>query len=449
MITELKHPTFQSNRRTWLLIRRMLTGDGASKELNKRYFESTELFRERKRDADFTPYTRHMLSRLVGMLFQREDEVTRDAPADDLDSVGPSGEDYVVQLMTLAETLLAYDEAYVVLDPGEGLHVLSPLSVPVWDDTDVVVDSTQSTVDLDAGIATSYEVSSRYRPGSVEVYRQFEVGGETTEKMVGQSDYWPTRDAFFVDTAGRPSAPVVHVEMPWSASFGELVARKHRSIYEMTSRRDFAASVSMNGLLQVGVGGDDELAQKIRDKIMSGAQTLPYHKDYGEHGGVVFPTDGAEHGTKILSQKLQELKRIAHNELEEATRKSATEAQIQHSGGAAAALSVLAQTIEDAETAILPLVSQMQDYRFAGPAASSFSVSASWPKDYSDIVSSQHLIDKVFPAQIPLPAEDAAEVVVEYLQANGHDPDPQAIEERIQTQIDADAQAASASSFDV
>jgi hypothetical protein len=229
--------------------------------------------------------------------------------------------------------------------------------------------------------------------------------------------------------------------MPGSASLGELLARKHRSIYEMTSRRDFAASVSMNGLLQVGVGGDDDLAQRIRDKILSGAQTLPYHKDYGEHGGVVFPTDGAEHGTQILSQKLQELKRIAHNQLEEATRKSATEAQIQHSGGAAAALSVLAQTIEDAESRVLSLMAQQQDYRVAGPNPTGTDTTADWPKDYSDIVSSQHLIDKVFPAQIPLPAEEAAEVVVEYLQSNGHDPDPQAIEERIQAQIDADAQA--------
>jgi hypothetical protein len=230
MITELEHPHYESEKRSWLLIRRMLTGDGAKRELNQRYFESDELFQERKRDADFTPYTRHMLSRLIGMLFQREDEVTREYPFPEevLEGAGPEGEDFSVQLMTLAETLLAYDEAYALIDPDTGLHVLSPLSVPVWDDTDVVVRSEQTTIDLDDSIATSYEAYSRYRPGSVEVYRQFEVGDETTERVIDRSDYWPGRDALFVDTEGRPSAPIVRVEMPGSASLGELLARKHR-----------------------------------------------------------------------------------------------------------------------------------------------------------------------------------------------------------------------------
>jgi hypothetical protein len=179
--------------------------------------------------------------------------------------------------------------------------------------------------------------------------------------------------------------PVIRIDMPWEARFGLLLAKKHRAIYEMESRRDFAASATMNGLVQIGVGDNSDLADQITKKAKRGAKMLPYNKDYGEHKGLEIPTSGAELGSQIIEDKTKALRKVAYDTLEQAARQSATEAVIQHQGGAAAALSIVAETLSDAEMRILHLWNQQKDLRNAGPNPQPIDVRAEWPADYSQL----------------------------------------------------------------
>lgn len=455
MVTTLTHPRYDKQERDWQLISRMFSGEDVTKELIKRYHEHNDHYRQRKRDADFTPHARYLTSRLSGMLFQKEDDVDRTLSIlteEDLEEAGPDGEDYRIILQTLADTLWAFDEAYLIYNPRSGLHVVDPLSVPVWSGAEVVVKGTQTVVDIDAGIAEEMQVWTRYMPQGYEVYRQTQDDqGNVEEEIIAAGTWADSEEVYFTDAQGQAVPPVLHISMPWRARFGLALAKKNRAIFRAVSRRDFAWSTSANGMLQVGIGNKDGGDDQLADKLKEAAQTykiLPYRKDYGEHKGVAYPVEGIEIGTKIIAQKQKELDEVAYNTLEEATRKTATEASIQHSGGAAAALSIMGQTIEDAERRILRIMAQAKDYRLAGPEPQPIDVSVGWPQDFSKIASAQKLIDKVFPAGVPLDVETATDVVVEYLEQHGHSDLPEdSIAEAIARRFDADAQASSAASF--
>jgi len=428
MITKAEHAHHGKHKRDWELIRRMLTGDGAKAELAKRYFEEhPDHFKQRKRDADFTPLTRRHVSRIVGMLFQAYDDVSRSAPLLDLSSVGPDGESYTVQLIDLATKLLTYHEAYLVFKPNSGLKVVGPLSVPNWVRDEYVVKG--SRVEPRQSVFNNIQETktwTRYTPEEYEVYTKDTEDGEDKDVLL-ESGVWAVNqdgeaDAYFVDEDGARMPPIVHVSLPWEARFGLLLARKHRAIFEMRSRRDFAASTSMNGLLQVGVDGED-IAEQIKDAIEN-SRILPFKKDAGKHQGIAYPTDGIKMGTAVIEEKQKELDEIAFKTLNEATRKTATEARLQHTGGAAAALTVLASTIEDAERRILKIMTQAQDFRYAGPnpieIGSEFDVSVSWPKDYTGIADAHALIDRLFPKGMPVDAGTATRVIVDHLEDHGY-----------------------------
>jgi len=455
MITTLTHPRYEKEERNWQLIRRMFSSEEAKRELIQRYHEHRDHYKQRERDADFTSHARYLTSRLSGMFFQKESDVDRTLSIltdEDLEEAGPDGEDYRIILQTLADTLWAFDEAYLIYNPRSGLRVVDPLSVPVWSGSDVVVKGTQTVVDIDAGIAEEMQVWTRYRPNGYEVYRQItNDNGDVEEEIIDAGTWADEERVFFADSGGQPVPPVLHVRMPWKARFGLALAKKNRAIFRAVSRRDFAWSTSANGMLQVGIGNKDGGDDALADKLKEAAQTykiLPYRKDYGEHKGVAYPVDGIEIGNEIIKEKRRELDEVAYNTLEMATRKTATEASIQHSGGAAAALSIMAQTIEDAERRILRIMAQAKDYRLAGPEPQPIDVSVGWPQDFSTIASAQKLIDKVFPAGVPLDVETATDVVVEYLEQHGHSDLPEdSIADAIARRFGEQEQASSAASF--
>jgi hypothetical protein len=443
-IHDATHPTYDAHHRDWQLVQRMVTGEGAEHELVQRYFEHQEHYEQRQDDADFTPRTRFLTSRLAGMLFQRAEDVDRDLGPlsdDDLETAGPDGEDYTVLLLELAETLLQYNTAVVVLNPKRGLHITTPLSMPHWTSEEAVILGTRTQADDVFEDGTEETSWTRYMPDGWEVY----VEEDDKDQLVDQGTY-AEDDAFFVDENGRPAAPVLRLQLPWKARVGLQIAKKHRSIYRMTSRRDFAVSAAMNGLIQLGVGDNTDLSDDIEHRLRHGMKVLPYDNDYGPHKGLSMPTDGAELGTQVLTEKQKELNRVAYNELEEGARtaQSATEAQIKHQGAAAAALSVVAETMADAEMRILRLMAQAADFRtFAGPQPTDPGVSASWPADYSDVVGAgeDDLARRIFGSRLPADVETASQIVVDQLRDEGYDPNEDEIRRRVEGAFDRESQS--------
>jgi len=459
-ISDATHPTYRAHKSDWQTTRRMLTGSSVEEELCRRYFEHHQHYEKRQEMADFTPWSRHLLSRLAGMLFQRADDVNRDmGPIGDdwAETAGPSGEDYSVLLLQLAFRLLSYNTAVVVLNPSSGLHIHTPLAMRHWG-----TGATAFVDGEDGGEPFATIQSSRVMVGSPKedgtreptyvVYTprgyQEWVRAEDREgdKLIDEGT-WADGDPFFV-LDGQPVPPVLRIEMPWEAKLGHLIARKHRSIYRMTSRRDFSLSAAMNGLIQLGVGEDVEFEDIIQDKAKDGEDFLPYNSDLGEHKGLQLPTDGAKLGTEVLDAKKADLARIAYNEMEEGARTatSATEAMIKERGAAAAALSVVAETMSDAEQRILSLVAQAQDFRqFAGPNPSPPSVSAAWPTDYSDVVGADRdsLAQKIFGSRLPADEETATAVLMDTYEEEGYSPDEGALQEKVRETLDRSAQSSS------
>jgi hypothetical protein len=160
------------------------------------------------------------------------------------------------------------------------------------------------------------------------------------------------------------------------------------------------------------------------------------------------PTSGVEAGNSVLEGKEKELNRIAYNELEEAARTSgsATEAQIKHQGGAASALSVLAETMADAEQRILRLLAQAENFRqYAGPTPSAPDVGAEWPTDYSDVVgpSEDDLASRIFGRELPADAETATEVLMDVFREKGYEPAEDDLREEVRSALGRSAQASS------
>ena len=400
MITTSTHAEYDARKGDWQLIHAMTTGEGAPSHLKKRYFEASEHFKDRRGAADFTPLSRYLISRLVGILFQREGDVEREPGTlteEDFGTAGPRGEHYRVQLMELADTLLTYDTAYVILNPKRGLDIATPLHVPNWTGTDVVIKGTRTVGGSVFSDIEQIETWTRYMPTGYEVYIQVKGDdGKARDKRIDSGRWAETadgeEDAYFVSPnwskmPGVPMPPVIRIDMPWEARFGLLIAKKHRAIYEMESRRDFAASAAMNGLVQIGVGNSSDLADSITKKAKRGAKMLPYNKDYGEHKGLEIPTGGAELGSAIIEDKTKALRKVAYDTLEEAARsaQSATEATLNRQDGLGAALSILAATVADAEMRILHLWNQIKDLRLAGPNPQPIDVRAEWPADYSTV----------------------------------------------------------------
>ena len=432
-IADATHPIYDDHKDTWKTTRRMVTGNGVAKELNQRYFEHSDHFAQRQQDADFTPWSRFLMSRLAGMLFQRAGDVERDAgplSEDDLEETGPNGEAYRVLLLELAEKLMTYDSPVVVFNPASGLRIHSPLALEHWgvdEQGPFAKVRSQKTVANDP-------FESGEREDLYVIYRAqgFEewVVREGEDTRVG-SGTWAEVDGdeppFFVYN-GQPTPPVFHISMPWEANLGALVAKKHRAIFRLTSRRDFALSAAMNGLIQLGVGEDVDFEDIIKDEAKQGEKFLPYYSDYGEHKGLQIPVDGAQLGTEALQKKKKDLARIAYNEMEKGARsaQSATEAMIKERGAAAAALSVVAETMSDAEQRILSLMVQASNFReFAGPNPSDPGISVSWPTDYSDVVGADQdsLAQKIFGGRWPADEDTAFQVMEDIYNEEGYSPD--------------------------
>jgi hypothetical protein len=455
-IHDATHPHYDDHKSDWQTTRRMVSGEDVSEELVRRYFEHADHYDQRQKDADFTPRSRFLLSRIAGILHQRAADVDRDlgpVSEEDLEAAGPAGEDYSVLMLQLTETLLTYDEAAVVLNPASGLHVKSPLALPHWgEDAEgpfAVVASSRVTTDGPFSDSNREDTYVLYRPAGYETYVEDEAtaGADDNQRLVDRGA-WAEDTPFFVDADGRPTTPVLRLSMPWEARVGLQIARKHRAMYRMGSRRDFALSSAMNGLIQFAVGDNADLSDDIESNLRGGYKWVPYSTEYGEHKGLQMPTNGAQLGTEVLEKKKEELNRVAYNELEKGARSStsATEAQIKHQGAAAAALSVLAAAMSDAETRILRLMAQAQDFRaFAGPSPSDPGVSAEWPSDYSDVLSPRDddLAGRIFGATLPADEETATEVALDAYEEEGFSPEEEALREAVRQKMDRGAQATS------
>lgn len=436
---------YDENIRKWKLIDKMLTGEKVSSTLVEGAYEATYAFKRRKKRADWKPYTRDLVSRLTGELFTRGGEVSRDTVVsqDTLSSIGPNGESYSVQLFNLAETLVAFNEAWVVMDPSQGMLVVEPQHVPRWNSNAVVLKGTrnkETSIFSDQQVQDAWTV---YYDNEYEVYVKSDEDGKKEESV--ESGMYVSEDWSF-----SSGPPALRIELPWKVKFGHAIARAHRAIYRMESKVDEALTNSLGGLIQIATGGDEDLKNEIEKALKGGSIAIPYDEESGEHKPLNVGIEGLAPGQEALKRKRKELYRTAHQALDQASKRmSATEADARNRSGSAAALSMLSETMQSAEESILPMIAESEDRR---NASRQLSPSVDWPTDFSNAFdnSDEELITEIFgKLSVPVDVDTATDVIVSRIEGEGFAPDRDAIRSKVKQKFSREAQADSASGFDL
>ncbi|AFH22433.1 hypothetical protein OSG_eHP25_00060 [environmental Halophage eHP-25] len=431
-VTKATDTRFDANIQSWDLISKMLTGEGVKTTLTRGAYEAKRAFQKRKQNADFKPYTRDLISRLTGELFSRGGEISRDTKVseDYRSNIGPNGESYQVQLINAAEVLTAFHEVWLVMDPAQGLLVTEPQFITRSTDDAVVV---KGKMNIGGGSVfsneTQVEAWTVYYDNSYKVYVKDEENNDNPEKMVDDGFYYEEDWSF----QGGP--PVVQITLPWRVKFGLSVARTHRALYRLESKYDAALTNSLMGLIQIATGGDDEMRDKIADALKDGAVGIPYDKDSGEHKPLNVGTAGLKPGAEALKRKRKELYHAAYQSLDQASKRmTATEAEARNRMGPAAALSVLAETMQSLEESILPFIAQAEDSR---RATENLTPSVSWPIDFSSNRDQERLVQDIFGGLgLPVDVNTATDVVVEYLEDSGFSSNREDIQQEIQKRKD-------------
>ena len=436
--TDATNVHYDNRQADWTLIHRMHSGEGARKELMRGTYEASRAFEKRKKLADWRPYTRDLVSRLTGELFSHQGDVSRETAASDdyLASVGPEGESYGVKLIAFAEAVVAFHEAWLLMDPAQGLRVLEPFRVPRWTPRAVTVKGMRVPPTSPDADQEAQEAWTVYFPDHYETYVQVEDSSkQTSERQVDEGRYAE-------DFAFSQGPPAVRVSLPWTVRFGLAVAKAHRSLYRLESKYDAALTNSLGGLLQIATGGDDTLKQAISKAIKQGSIAVPYDSEHGEHKPVNIGVEGLPHGKEQLTRKREELYRTAYQSLDQAaTQMSATEARQRGRSGPAAALSVLAETLQSAEESILPVIAEAEDRRNASQGTEA---EVDWPTDFADEFddADEQLAKDIFGSlRLPVPAETATDVVMSRLESAGHQPDRDAVRDEVEAQLDRQAQS--------
>jgi len=440
-VTEATDAHYDRNLADWRLVSRMLTGDDARAVLKRGSFEARRAYNARKERADWKRYTADLVGRLVGELVSSAEQISRDTEASEeyLSSVGAEQESWAVLVVDLAETLLGYDECWAILDPAQGLHIVPPQQVPRTTENAVVMKGTRAE-SADGTVFSDQEEQEAwtiYYPDRFEVYVESDQQG-VAEELVDEGEY---AEGFTFQREGEPTPPAVRISLPWKVSFGLSVARAHRALYRMKSKMDEALTNSLGGLLQIATGGDDTLKTQIEKALKDGAIAVPYDSDHGTHEPVNVGVEGLPHGADALERKRKEMYRTAYQSLEQAsTQMSATEADARHGSGPAAAMSVLAETMQSAEESILPIVAQAEDFRNAGR---DLDPEVDWPTDIGDNDDANEKLAKAIFGRQRLPADvdTATDVVMGMYAEAGHDPDRDEIEEQVRSRMDRAAQA--------
>lgn len=454
-VTEATNTKYDSNVRDWKLIHRMLTGEDVQTTLVQGAYEPEHIFKRRKKRADWKAYTRDLISRLTGELFVQGGEVSRSTPVSNefLSDIGPEGESYKVQLINLAETLVAYHEAWVLMDPSVGLQIVEPQHVPRWNSEAVVL---QGQRPVASGIKQDQQTQKTW---TIYYNNRFETYVKSDEEGVKERQ---VDNGFYVDEswAFSDGPPAVHLSLPWKVKFGLAVARAHRSLYQMESKFDEALTNSLGGLIQIATGGDEDLKQEIEKALKGGSIAIPYDKDHGEHQSLNVGIEGLEPGQNTLDRKRKELYRTAHQALDQASKRmSATEANQRTRSGSAAALSILAETMESAEESILDMIAEAEDSR---NVKRELTHEVDWPTDYSSAFSKddEMLLKDVFGSlKVPVDVDTKIEIISQRLEGEGISMNEvvddngttrrEAIREKVEQRQSQEAQAQSTQSFDI
>lgn len=378
MITTATNAEYDDQQGQWSLTRAFSTGEGARAYLRQGAFEADERFAKRKLLADFHPLTASLIRRITGQLYK--EEITREAPID-LQDVGAGGESMQVVAIDIAQTLLAYNAAVIVID--DGVRVLPPLSCPRWGPQFFTITGTESAQAGPTEDQEEEDVWTVYTPAQAEIYAQ------TRDKSTGKKKDVFLRTAEYAEgraytLSGSPHPPAIRPTMSWPTAIGYEIAKAHRAIYRMESRADAGEmEAAASTMMQAAVGDDEDFAEIFAKALKKGQNYVPYSEELGQHLPFSLPVGPSDRLRETLETKEERLYKVLGQAVAQNAQRSATEAMLDLSTGIAPLLTTLAAKLEDVERQVIELAAQEQDTRRMGARAQDITVE--YPADFANI----------------------------------------------------------------
>jgi len=372
----------------WKLAKSFYETDGTERFLRQGKYEADGAFQARKRAAHTFPYSRQIIHRISDQLLLRADEVDRELgpiPSSYVDSAGPEEESHQLQMKQLGDFLLLFGEAWLQVRPtGDGaeLRVLTPLTVPRWTGEKVLTLGTRSKendIFEEEETETTYTVHEA-TGWTMYAFRKQEGRQEKKRVEVDSGTYAPegTENAFFVDSDGTPTPPLLRIEMPWDTVLGVEIAETHLQMYRLENQIDGRLHTALTSGQLVYNGLDADGEEKVITSHKKG-KNLIFLPDEADVAPLEVPTEAIGMGEKRLSNKEETLYETAYNTLKANTRDASATETVVRQQSTAAALSTLAATVESAEESALRLVAQSFNLLdFGGPAPQNPGVSSNW-----------------------------------------------------------------------
>src|SRR5690606_5814026 len=201
------------------------------------------------------------------------------------------------------------------------------------------------------------------------------------EVMIGAALYSET-GRVYMSRSGSPMPPIFRIQLPFARYVAHQLAKREMILTNMTSDRDhLQRSTSYPKLV---ITAADELFDKMTKSLMKGSsvlQELPEHA--GGHRYINPSAEGITVSTATIEAKTKHFYSTAFRLIDAEGRASrtATEAVMERSNGLAAALSMIAASMQEAESTLLHLLAQAYSDR----ESEWDRADSTWPTDYQNV----------------------------------------------------------------
>lgn len=396
--TQFEHPEYKKMLPKWQLVQQAYTGEDLGTWLvMNRLGEAESSFAERKQLATFLPYTASVVDALVGVAFADEHEVERSwGPLGDPTAAGShayelsrdadgQGTNYDTFLRQATIDLLLYERTYVFVDMDEvtglpRLRRIPATAVPNWIGSPTTEAIIKEEADTRRSLMDEPRTAEQYLYVNPAGWARYQKGKEGEPVLIEEGNYSDHRQ--WMDRHGRPTAPLIRIDLPWKRYVAYTLAAVHKAIYNQQSDADHRLRNSSYAKLVLAL--DDDAYEAQRKELAKGSNLLQLPPDNtAKHEYISPSTDAIDVAREGLKDKVQTFYATAFNllNLEGQVQKTATEIVAERSTGLQAALSMISASIEDLDSACLYMMAQALTEDRAGWLATS----STWTHSYQDV----------------------------------------------------------------
>lgn len=483
---DYKYPGYDDAADRWQYVEDHYRGDVLLDDRISTYLiqrmaaEHDTAFLERTAIAGYTPHLATVIDSLVGMLFAVESEAERVfQPEDSAEGLGDpeergtpawrlmtntdgTGTNYAAHWQRFSTELVKFQELYLLAEgirrDGSGSTVQESSLRTITPDMvrNKRADSSGRLVEVLVKHSADYRESIRDKPGLIDRYTLYELGGWTTwerHKAADGSTITTIHDegsyAYWDGPERRYQIlPIQRFRLPMSRHVAYLGARLSNRIFNTESERQIATRYG--NISRFALVGNKEQFQKIVKTIQSGGNVIQHWPDQSvPHYYITPPTAPGELAGKQLEEYVQTFYTVMFSQFGDAAKeRTATEIRHESRSGVEAFLTLASDTVDEAENMGLLLYAQTE---FPDRPAAWGQAYVKRSKDFQPVDTEkaiERMKETYFPGKaLPIGVSGRMEAVERIAEYDGLPFDEDEVEEEVAAQssqevIDEDARSA-------